>query len=51
MSMLGNFIKLIKLVFSSEFLNNFKIIWWNVIYNKLIEYIFKDLKFEILINI
>lgn len=50
MSMLGNFIKLIKLVFSSEFLNNFKIIW-KVIYNKLIEYIFKDLKFEILINI
>lgn len=50
MSMLSNFIKLIKLVFSSEFLNNFKIIW-NVIYNKLIEYIFKDLKFEILINI
>lgn len=50
MSMLSNFIKLIKLVFSSEFLNNFKIIW-KVIYNKLIEYIFKDLKFEILINI
>lgn len=50
MSMLSNFIKLIKLVFSSEFLNNFKIIW-NVIYNKLIDYIFKDLKFEILINI
>lgn len=50
MSMLSIFIKLIKLVFSSEFLNNFKIIW-NVIYNKLIEYIFKDLKFEILINI
>lgn len=49
MSMLSNFIKLIKLVFSSEFLNNFKIIW-NVIYNKLIEYIFKDLKFEILIK-
>lgn len=50
MSMLSNFIKLIKLVFSSEVLNNFKIIW-NVIYNKLIDYIFKDLKFEILINI
>lgn len=50
MIMLSNFIKLIKLVFSSEFLNNFKIIW-KVIYNKLIEYIFKDLKFEILINI
>lgn len=49
MSMLSNFIKLIKLVFSSEFLNNFKIIW-NVIYNKLIDYIFKDLKFEILIK-
>lgn len=50
MSMPSNSTKSTKLASSSELLNNLKIIW-KVIYNKPTEYISKDPKFEILINI